>query len=60
MSDKIIHQKRNNSLPASILTGDKFQMTQQRIMPTEIPEAQQTRYMRSHNSGNLQGKNLHI
>ena len=35
-------------------------MIQRRIMPTEIPEVQQTRYMRSHNSGNIQGKNLHI
>ena len=35
-------------------------MIQRRIMPTEIPEVQQPRYMRSHNSGNIQGKNLHI
>ena len=29
-------------------------------MPTEIPEVKKIRYMRSHNSGNMQGKNLHI
>ena len=29
-------------------------------MPTEIPEVKFIRYMRSHNSGNIQGENLHI
>ena len=29
-------------------------------MPTEIPEVKKIRYMRSHNSGNVQGENLHI
>ena len=56
MSDKNIHQKRNSSLPASIMTGDYFQIIRQRIMPTEIPEVQQTQYMRSHNSSNIQRK----
>ena len=29
-------------------------------MLTEIPEVKSVRYMRSHNSGNIQGENLHI
>ena len=29
-------------------------------MLTEIPEVKYIRYMRSHNSGNIHGENLHI
>ena len=29
-------------------------------MLTEIPEVKKIRYMRSHNSGNIHGENLHI
>ena len=29
-------------------------------MLTEIPEVKFIRYMRSHNSGNIHGENLHI
>ena len=39
---------------------DKVQMIKQRIMLTEIPEVKFIRYMRSHNSGNNPGENLHI
>ena len=60
MSDKNIHQKINISLPASIMTGALVEMTKQRIMLTEIPEVKWIRYMRSHNSGNIQAENLHI
>ena len=35
-------------------------MIKQRIMLTEIPEVKYIRYMRSHNSGNIHGENLHI
>ena len=35
-------------------------MIKQRIMPTEIPEVKWIRHMRPHNSGNIQGENLHI
>ena len=35
-------------------------MIKQRIISTEIPEVQRIRYMRSHNSGNIQAENLHI
>ena len=30
------------------------------IVLTEIPEIKYIRYMRSHNSGNIHGENLHI
>ena len=35
-------------------------MIKQRIMLTEIPEVKFIRYMKSHNSGNIQGGSLHI
>ena len=35
-------------------------MRKQRIMLTEIPEVKYIHYMRSHNSGNSHGENLHI
>ena len=35
-------------------------MIKQRIMLTEIPEVKYICYMRSHNSGNIHGENLHI
>ena len=35
-------------------------MIKQRIMLTEIPEVEYVRYMRTHNSGNIRGENLHI
>ena len=35
-------------------------MIKQRIMLTEIPVVKYIRYMRSHNSGNDYGENLHI
>ena len=35
-------------------------MIKQRIRLTEIPEVKYIRYMRSHNSGNVHGENLHI
>ena len=34
-------------------------MIKQRIMLTEIPEVKFVRYMRSYNSGNIHGENLH-
>ena len=36
------------------------QMIKQRIMLTEILEIKFIRYMRSHNTGNICGENLHI
>ena len=35
-------------------------MIKQRIMLTEIPEVKFIGYMKSHNSGNIHGENLHI
>ena len=35
-------------------------MIKQRTVLTEIPEVKYIRDMRSHNSGNFQGENLHI
>ena len=35
-------------------------MIKQRIVPTEIPQVKYICYMRSNNSGNIQGENLHI
>ena len=50
----------NISLPASIMTSDSVWMIKQRIVLTEIPEVKWNRYMRSHNSGNIHGENLHV
>ena len=60
MSDQNIYQKINISLPAPVMTEDYVWKIKQRIMLTEIPEVKFVRYMRSHNSGNIQGENLHI
>ena len=54
MSDKNMHQKINISWPASIMT------IKRRIMLTEMPEVEWNRYIRSRNSGNIDGENLHI
>ena len=61
MSDKNIHQKNkyffasfNNNRGLSL--DDK----KQRIVLTEILEVKFIHYMRSHNTGNIQGENLHI
>ena len=47
MSDKNIYQKINI-------------LIKQRIVLTDKPEVKYVRYMRSHNSGNIHGENLHI
>ena len=62
--DKYLGQKyspKNNYFSASFNNDKGLSLeNKKRIMLTEIPEVKYIRYMRSHNSGNIHGENVHI